>query len=197
MFFSPRFQFLARNISLACAKNVNARSILVDSPPNDPDNKNNATTAPRSLEEEGNIEKHQRSLPPSIVSNFSLPGAASLRSLTAAIFSHPPQVSQGGGHEEATFPRAREPRVAQLYGFPGHKTSRIRETLVCRGAKPFATNFLASPSCPRASFTISSFLATNLRGGQRSNQRSDSRKKRRNVQDSFVVSKCSAREEES
>lgn len=196
MFFSPRFQFLARNISLACAKNVNARSILVDSPPNDPDNKNNATTAPRSLEEEGNIEKHQRSLPPSIVSNFSL-GAASLRSLTAAIFSHPPQVSQGGGHEEATFPRAREPRVAQLYGFPGHKTSRIRETLVCRGAKPFATNFLASPSCPRASFTISSFLATNLRGGQRSNQRSDSRKKRRNVQDSFVVSKCSAREEES
>lgn len=66
MFFSPRFQFLARNISLACAKNVNARSILVDSPPNDPDNKNNATTAPRSLEEEGNIEKHQRSLPSSL-----------------------------------------------------------------------------------------------------------------------------------
>lgn len=136
------------------------------------------------------------SLPPSIVSNFSSPGAASLRSLTAAIFSHPPQVSQGGGHEEATFPRAREPRVAQLYGFPGHKTSRIRETLVCRGAKPFATNFLASPSCPCASFTISSFLATNLRRGE-SSQRSDSRKKRRNVQDSFVVSKCSAREEES
>lgn len=54
--------------------------------------------------------------------------------------------------------------MAQLYGFPGHKTSRTRETLVCRGAKPFATNFLASPSRPRASFTISSFLASNLRG---------------------------------
>lgn len=110
--------------------------------------------------EEGNIEKHQR---PLYRFQLLLAGAASPRSLTAAIFSLP-RPSFTGGHEEATFPRAREPRVAQLYGFPGHKTSRTRETLVCRGAKPFATNFLASPSRPRASFTISSFLASNLRG---------------------------------
>lgn len=118
MFFSPRFQFLARNISLACAKNVNARSILVDSPPNDPDNKNNATTAPRSLEEEGNIEKHQRSLPPFIVSNFSSPGAASLRSLTAAIFSHPPPSFAGRRPRGGNFSTGERAASGTIIRFP-------------------------------------------------------------------------------
>lgn len=88
--------------------------------------------------------------------------------------------------------------MAQLYGFLGHKTSRIREALACRGAKTVCDQLLSLAH--RVHVQVSRFRSSPVTWGKikptigfEKSRNARSRKKRRNVEDSFVVSKCSAR----
>lgn len=83
----PRDSDSSRERYLARTKNVNAR-FLVDSPANDPNDKN-GNNAPRSFG--GRKHRETSTTPPPTLYRFQLllAGAASPRSLTAAIFSLP------------------------------------------------------------------------------------------------------------
>lgn len=92
----PRDSDSSRERYLARTKNVNAR-FLVDSPANDPNDKN-GNNAPRSLG--GRKHRETSTTPPPTLYRFQLllAGAASPRSLTAAIFPPPAKFYR----EEAT-----------------------------------------------------------------------------------------------